>query len=164
MPIPDSRTIFWLIAAGCIGLMGVALFMQHVMDLQPCPLCILQRIMVIATGVVALVAAIHHPAETGVKVYGGMTLATAVTGGGIAIRHLWLQSLPADEVPACGASLDYLLDVFPLTDVLTMVLLGDGSCAEVLWTFMGLSIPGWTLVAFTGLALIAIFQMVRPRP
>ncbi len=131
------------------------------MGLEPCPLCILQRIMVMATGLIALVAALHNPHQTGIRVYGALVTISAITGGGISGRQLWLQSLPEDEVPACGASLDYMLEIFPLTDVLSMVLSGDGTCAEVVWTFLGISIPGWTLVGFVGLAAIGIFQIVR---
>ena len=76
-------------------------------------------------------------------------------------RHLWLQSLPEDEVPACGPGLDYLMDIFPLSDVIRMVLQGDGSCAEVVWSFMGLSLPGWTLVGFIALAVLGCFQVLR---
>lgn len=142
--------------------MAVALFMEHIMDLEPCPLCILQRIAVIIAGIVALIAAIHGPQASGIKFYGGGVVLASLVGSGIAIRHLWLQSLPADQVPACGASLDYLLDVFPLTEVLSMVLTGDGTCAEVVWTFLGLSIPGWTLIGFIGLVIIGLYQMVKP--
>jgi disulfide bond formation protein DsbB len=119
--------------------------------------------MVLATGIVSLLAAIHGPKELGIKIYGGLMIVTAVIGGAISTRQLWLQSLPADEVPACGASLDYLMDVFPLTEVLSMVLTGDGSCAEVAWRFLGLSIPGWTLVGFIALVCIGIFQIIRPK-
>lgn len=164
MTLPASRTIFWLVFLGTVFLMAVALFMQHVMNLQPCPLCIFQRVMVIATGIVALIAALHNPRETGIRIYGVAMSLTAILGGAIAIRHLWLQSLPADQVPACGPDLNYLLDVFPITEVLTKVLMGDGTCAEILWTLFGISIPGWTLVAFIGLLALGIFQIVRPAP
>ena len=162
MTIPASRFIFGLTFFGSAFLILVALFIEHYMLLEPCPLCILQRIMVIITGIIALFAAIHNPGELGIEIYGGLIITSAATGAGIAIRQLWLQSLPEDEVPACGASLDYLLDVFPLTDVLSMVLAGDGTCAEVLFTFLGISIPGWTLVGFVGLMAIGLFQIVRP--
>lgn len=162
MPLPSSRIIFLLLALGCAGAMAAALYMEHAMGLEPCPLCIFQRVFVIVAGIISLIAAIHHPQISGIRIYGALVIASAVTGGGIAIRQLWLQSLPEDQVPACGPSLDYLLDVFPLTEVVNMVLSGDGSCAEVQWTFLGLSIPGWTLVGFVGLAAIGIFQMVRP--
>lgn len=164
MTLPSSRIIYLLLFAGCAGAMAAALYMEHVMALEPCPLCILQRVMVIAAGAIALVAGIHNPGTTGIKIYGGLVVLSAVTGAGLAIRQLWLQSLPEDQVPACGPSLDYLMDVFPLMEVLAMVLAGDGSCAEVQWTFLGISIPGWTLVGFVGLIIIGIFQIARPKP
>jgi len=161
--IPNSRAVYSFVFLGCVGLLSVALYMEHKMLLDPCPLCIFQRVMVLATGIVSLLAAIHGPKELGIKIYGGLMIVTAVIGGAISTRQLWLQSLPADEVPACGASLDYLMDVFPLTEVLSMVLTGDGSCAEVAWRFLGLSIPGWTLVGFIALVCIGIFQIIRPK-
>jgi len=133
------------------------------MALEPCPLCVLQRVMVIATGIIALLATLHGPGKTGVQVYGGLVAATATGGAMLSLRQLWLQSLPADEVPSCGPNLDYLLDVFPLTEVLTMILSGDGSCAEVAWSLFGISIPGWTLVGFIGLIVIGIWQISQPR-
>ena len=144
-------------------MMAIALYMEYAMGLEPCPLCILQRVMVIAVAVVALIAAIHGPDKAGIKVYSGISILTAAIGGAISIRQLWLQSLPEDEVPACGASLDYLLDVFPLTEVLTMVLSGDGTCAETVWELFGISIPGWTLVGFVGLIAIGAYQLLRPQ-
>lgn len=163
MTLPASRTIFWLVFLGTVTLMGVALYMEHVMKLQPCPLCIFQRVMTIATGAIALIAALHNPRETGIRIYGGLMSLTAIMGASISIRHLWLQSLPADQVPACGPDLDYLLDVFPITEVLTKVLSGDGTCAEVLWTLFGISIPGWALIGFIGLLGLGILQVVRPQ-
>ena len=162
MTIPSSRIIFGLLFFGCSFLMAAALFMEHQMNLEPCPLCILQRIMVMMTGIIALIAAVHHPRQAGIKVYGGLIIVSAAIGGGVSSRQLWLQSLPADEVPACGASLDHMLEVFPLADVLTMVLVGDGTCSEIAWTFLGVSIPGWTLVGFVGLIAIGAFQIIRP--
>lgn len=143
--------------------MAVALYMEHAMQLEPCPLCVMQRVMVIATAIVALIAAIHGPGITGIKTYGVLAALTAAVGSAISMRQLWLQSLPEDQVPACGPGLDYLMDVFPLTEVLTMVLSGDGTCAEVVWQFLGLSIPGWTLVAFIGLIIISLFQVLKPK-
>ena len=162
MTLPSSRAIYGLVFFGCTFLMAAALFMEHQMGLEPCPLCILQRVMVIATGVIALIAAIHNPQISGIKIYGGFMALSAVLGGGVSMRQLWLQGLPEDQVPVCGASLDYLLDVFPLTDVLSMVLSGDGTCAEVVLTFLGVSIPGWTLLGFVALVVIGLFQIIRP--
>lgn len=132
------------------------------MDLEPCPLCILQRVMVIVTGLVTLIAVLHHPGVRGIRVYAIGAILAAALGAALAIRQLWLQSLPKDQVPACGPGLDYLLEVLPLTEVLNMILTGDGSCAEIAWTLFGISIPGWTLVGFIGLIAINVFQIVRP--
>ena len=143
--------------------MGIALFMEHAMGLEPCPLCILQRVTVIVTGLVTLVAALHHPSVRGIRVYAIGAILAPVLGAALAIRQLWLQSLPKDQVPACGPGLDYLMEVLPLTEVLNMILTGDGSCAEIAWTLFGISIPGWTLVGFIGLIAINVFQIVRPK-
>lgn len=160
--LPNPRQINALVAAGCAGLMAVALYMEKVMGLEPCHLCMMQRLMVITAGVIAAVGAIHGPGAAGVRIYGGLTLLSIMTGAGLSMRQLWLQSLPADQVPACGASLDYMMEVFPITEVIAMVLAGDGTCAEVLWTFLGISIPGWTLVAFVGIGVIALLQIFQP--
>ncbi len=162
-PIPSTRLAWLLLAIGCAAMMGVALYMEHQMNLEPCPLCVMQRLGVIAVGVIALLAAAHHPAQLGNRIYGYLAMLCAAAGGGVSMRQLWLQSLPEDEVPACGASLDYMLDVFPLTDVLSMVLAGDGTCAEIVWSFLGLSIPGWTLVGYVGLFCVGLFQVLRQR-
>jgi disulfide bond formation protein DsbB len=143
--------------------MGIALFMEHAMGLEPCPLCILQRVTVIVTGLVTLVAALHHPGARGIRVYAIGAILAAVLGAALAVRQLWLQSLPKDQVPACGPGLDYLMEVLPLTEVLNMILTGDGSCAEIAWTLFGISIPGWTLVGLIGLIAINVFQIVRPK-
>jgi disulfide bond formation protein DsbB len=150
------RIIFAGLGLICVGYIGVALLMEHWLGLEPCPLCILQRLTVILCGCIAFLAAVHAPGQHGINIYRRTFIITALSGSAISIRHLWLQNLPADQVPACGPGLDYLLDVFPLTEVLTMVLSGDGSCAEITWSLIGLTIPGWTLIAF--LLLIAIAQ------
>ena len=163
MTIPSSRSINLIMVLGCAGLMCIALFFEHVEGLEPCYLCIMQRVMVIATGFLALLAVIHNPGRTGIRVYAALTSLSAIGGGSISIRQLWLQSLPKDQIPACGPSLDYMIDVFPLFEVVSMLLKGDGNCAEVLWTLLGISMPGWVLVAFTGLLLISLYQWFRPK-
>ena len=160
--ITSPRNLNWLIVFGCIFMMAIALIVfERVMRLTPCPMCIFQRFGVIAVGVIAFIAALHNPGITGTKIYGGLTVIAAMVGGAVSGRHIWLQSLVEDEVPACGPGLDYLMDIFPLSDVIRMVLQGDGSCAEVVWSFMGLSLPGWTLVGFIALAVLGCFQVLR---
>ena len=140
------RTIHCLLVAATVSYLLVAMYMEHAMGLEPCPLCIFQRVGVIAVGIVALIALIHNPATFGQTIYSAFGISACVITIGIAARQLWLQSLPADQVPACGPSLNYLMDVFPLMDVLQMVLAGDGSCAEVSWQLLGISIPGWVVI------------------
>src|SRR5690606_9987649 len=127
------------------GLLGYALYAQHGLGLEPCPLCVFQRVAVLALGIVFLVAYAHNPQRRGARVYGG--LATIAAGAGIAFawRQLWLQGLPADQVPECGPGLDFIMDVFPLWEALAMVFKGSGDCAKVDWTFLGLSMAGWVL-------------------
>jgi disulfide bond formation protein DsbB len=156
----------WLLACGsalCAAMMATALYFQHVKGLEPCPLCIIQRVIVIALGVVMLVAAVHNPARVGRRLYGALIVLIAAAGVGVAGRHVWLQSLPPDQVPECGPGLEYLLNTFPLVETLEMVFKGSGECAEVLWTFLGLSIPGWTLVMFTAMTGFGLFFIFSRR-
>lgn len=153
----------WLFAGGfvlCAGLLATALYFQHVMGLEPCPLCIFQRMFVIALGLVTLAAAIHDPGRLWRRIYAGAVLVLALLGAGVAGRHVWLQHLPADQVPECGPGLEYMLQAFPLMQALEMVFKGSGECAEVQWTFIGLSIPEWTLLIFICIAAVAAYLLV----
>ena len=109
--IPAPRLLNFLALLGCIAAMAGALYLQHVDGLEPCPLCIFQRVGVMAAALVLLVASLHGPKRIGVRLYGLLTALAAIGGGAVAIRHIWLQSLPADEVPACGPGLEYMMDV-----------------------------------------------------
>ena len=142
-------------------MMGFALYAQHVLMLDPCPLCVFQRIAVIALGIVFLVAFIHRSASWGRYVYALLFLIAGSFGAAVAARHVWIQSLPADQVPACGPSLDYMLDTFPLAEVLKKVFVGSGECAEVVWQFLGLSMPAWVLVWCVALGLAGIANSLR---
>ena len=155
-----QRPLFLLAFSICVALMAAALTMQYALKLDPCPLCVLQRVLVIALAGVFLVAAVHNPGLVGRRVYGILIVLLGALGIAVAGRHVWLQNLPADQVPECGPGLEYLLDAFPLTEALSLVFRGSGECADVQWMFLGLTIPGWTLVIFTvftlaGLILIA---------
>lgn len=151
-----QRALFIIAFLACVGLMAAALTMQYTLDLEPCPLCIFQRVFVIALGAVLLVAAVHNPGAVGRRAYGVLIVIFGVLGMVVAGRHVWLQNLPADQVPECGPGLEYLLEAFPLSEALSIVFRGSGECAEVQWVFLGLSIPGWTLVAFTAFTLLGV--------
>ena len=158
--LPPRRIAYLLGFAVCAGLIGYALYLQYGAGLEPCPLCVFQRICVIGMGIVFLVAAIHNPGRTGATGYALLQLAIGGTGAGLAARQVWLQSLPKDEVPACGMGLNYMLDTLPLTDVVRKVLEGSGECAEKGWEFLHLSIAGWTLVFFVAM-IVATFALTR---
>jgi disulfide bond formation protein DsbB len=134
-------------ALACAGLMAYALYVQHVLGYEPCPLCIFQRVAVTAVGIFFALAALQGPGPAGRRAYAVLMLLAAGGGIGVASRHLWLQSLPPDKVPSCGPGLDFLLDTLPLRDVLSTVLSGSGECAQVNWVLLGISMPGWVLAA-----------------
>jgi protein dithiol:quinone oxidoreductase len=136
----------------CVGLMGYALFVQHVLGLVPCPLCIFQRVAVITVGAIFLVATLHNPQRFGARVYGGLLLLAALCGMGISARHIWIQAQPPGSVPACGADLNYLMEIMPITGVISKVLTGSGECAKIDWLFLGLSMPWWVLISLAVLA------------
>lgn len=150
--------------AACVGLMAAALVLQYVQGLEPCPLCILQRVAVMLLGAVFLIAALHNPAAIGRRVYAVICLLIATAGAGVAGRHVWLQHLPPEEVPPCGPGMDYILETFPFSKALSIILRGSGDCAALDWTLLGLSIPGWTLVAFIGFCVLALVLLIRRFP
>lgn len=132
----------------CAGLMGIAVYLQYVVGIDPCPLCVMQRIAVIATGMVFLAAAIHHPGRLGGRIYGALIAVVSLAGTVVAGRHVWLQYLPEEQRPACGPGLEYLFGAFGPFEALGRVFRGSGECGTVDWTLLGLSIPHWTLFAF----------------
>ncbi len=154
------RTWYFGVFLACVGLWVYALYVQHQLFLDPCPLCIFQRVAFAWIGAWALIAALHNPSGGGRWFYGLMVTLGCAVGAGIAGRHVWLQNLPADEVPDCGPGLSYMMDTMPLGDVLSTVLTGSGSCAEVQWSFLGMSMPTWTLIWYIGLGLVTLFLLI----
>jgi disulfide bond formation protein DsbB len=147
--------------AACAGLLAYAYYAQSVLHLEPCPLCIFQRIGVFAVGIVFLVAAAHDPVSWGRRVYAALLGLAALATIGVALRHLYIQSLPPGTIPACGASLDFMLKVFSLSEVLVKVLTGSGECAAIGWRFLGLSMPGWVLIAALCLGVYGLWVNLR---
>lgn len=149
----------------CAGLIAYALYVQFHMLMLPCPLCILQRVAFAALGVVFLVGGLHAPkGKVGRGIYGMLALFVAGAGAGVAGYHVWLQHLPPSEVPLCsGMGLDYMIDAMGLMGALAKVFEGSGECAKVDWTFLGLSMPAWTLVWYVGLGLGALWAGFKRR-
>lgn len=139
----------------CAGLMAYALYAQYVQLLDPCPLCIFQRVAVCFMGLFFLVGALHGPRRGGRRVYAGLVLLGGLGGIVVASRHLWLQTLPPSEVPSCGPGLGYLFDAFPFFKMLKLAFTGSGECAK-LQPVLGLPMPGWTLIFFILLSVWAI--------
>ena len=132
--------------------------------LEPCPLCIFQRVAFMALAVILLVASLHGPRGVGRRVYGFLGLLASGTGALIAGRHVWLQNLPPDKVPECGPGLEYLVSAFPMSKVIETVLSGSGECAEVSWRFLGLSMPAWTLVIFGAFIVASLYFLFSRYP
>ncbi len=153
-----------LVALSVVSMLFAVFYLQRHLGLPPCPLCMTQRVFVVGWGLVALLAVIHNPMGFGRRVYGGLCTLSAVLGGAVAARHVWLQYLPEDQVPACGPSLEYMLETLPFSETLELVLMGDGNCADIQWTFLGLSIPEQTLLVFLVAALLGLWQTCRRYP
>lgn len=155
------RKAFLLGFLACVGLLAYALYLQYELWLDPCPLCILQRVAFLGMGLVFLIGALHNPARRVRLVYAGVVDLFGMAGAFIAGRHIWLQNLPPDEVPDCGPGLGYMLENFPLADAVRQVFEGSGECATVDWQFLGLSMPWWTLIWYFALSAFAIFVALR---
>ncbi len=155
-----ARTIYIFGFLTSIGLIAYALYLQHVEYLDPCPLCIFQRIVFLALGAVCLVAAVHNPHDWGARVYPAIGSLLSIAGVGLAARHVWIQHFP--QTAECGAGLDYMLEQFPINKVFSLVLQGSGECGDVLWSFLGLSIPEWTLLIFIMFLAVSVWCFLRP--
>lgn len=163
MIIPGPRIINFFGFFACTAMMGFALFAEHVLLLEPCPLCVFQRMAVISSGLIFLVATIQNPSGFGRKIYAGLLL--LATGAGILVagRHVWIQIMPADQVQACGPGFGYIIDSFPFSEALKMIFSGSGECADVVWSFLGLSMPAWVLICLLGLASVGTWNNLRAR-
>ncbi len=159
--LPRRRLGYLLGFLLCAALMGWAFWLQYGMGLEPCPLCMFQRGVVVVIGIVFLLALIQNPQRFGAAVYAGLIVLLSGIGIAFASRHVWLQALPKDQVPACGMGISYMLDTLPFLDVLTRVFAGSGECADKAWVFLDLSIASWTFVFFIAVAIYALALIRR---
>lgn len=164
-PVSDladhPRRFYVAVALLCAGLLGYGYWLQFGEGLEPCPLCIFQRLCYMAVGAIAMIGALHGPGTAWRRLYSGFLFIAAAIGAGIAGRQVWLQHLPPDQVPECGPGLDYMLDVFPLSEALRMAFTGSGECAQVDWTFLSFSIAEWSLLWFVLIAAAAALHALR---
>ena len=159
----SSRAAFALPLAACALLLGFGYYLQHVQGLEPCPLCLVQRGFFYAVAAVCLVGAAHGPRRVGAAAYAVLAALLAAGGAATASRQVWLQHLPPDKVPQCGPDLFFMLENLPLSRTLEKLVQGSGECAAVDWTFLGLSIAGWSLVWFVALAVYLLWLAARGR-
>ena len=163
-PLPSPRLTNGLIVLLCVFTMCIVYYLDGVLGLEPCPLCMTQRVFLLGSGVMVLLALLHGPGAIGRRIYAVLSGLFALGGAAVAARHVWLQHLPEDQVPACGPGLQYMLDNFPFSETLELILMGDGNCAEVQWTFLGLSIPEQALLLFLALIAVNLWQLFRREP
>jgi disulfide bond formation protein DsbB len=161
---PTRRWVGFAGFAACAAMLAYALYAERGLGFQPCPLCMFQRVGVALLGVVFLAAALHDPQGAGgARAYAALLALAAAVPAWVAGRHVYIQSLPEGSVPACGATLDYMLEVFPLLTVVRKVMTGGGECAKIDWSFLGLSMPAWVLLAVVALGAVGVSNQLRPR-
>ncbi|MEE2733115.1 MAG: disulfide bond formation protein B [Pseudomonadota bacterium] len=165
MPFYQILSARRLNALGVIGAIVSICFayfyLQQHLGLDACPLCLIDRGIVISIGTVFLLAFLHNPKHLGQRIYAGMALLFSALGIAVCWRHLWLQSLPKDQVPECSPGLEYMLETFPIGETIRTIFNSAGECAEIQWSFMGLSIPAQTMLVFIGFALLSLLQILR---
>lgn len=154
----------WLYLAGVLviaALFAAALYLQYVLHQEPCPLCMIQRAIFSAMLALFVLATLHNPKRIGAWIYAVLLTLLSLAGVGVASRHIWLQHLPKDQVPACGPGLDYMLQNFPMADVWQELMHGSGECAVKGWTFLTLGIPEWTLIWYVLIGAWALLIALR---
>jgi protein dithiol:quinone oxidoreductase len=153
-----------LIFLVCAVLLGFGYYLEYEKGLDPCPLCMLQRLFFLVIGLGGFIAAIHNPKSLGmIRIYSGFLVLFSMLGATVAGRQVWLQHLPPDQIPECGPGLEYMLEIYPLGETLAKILKGTGDCAEVDWTLLGLSIAEWALISFILLAAVSVLQLKKSR-
>ena len=153
----SARAGYLLVFVASFTSVGLALWIQTRYQLNPCPLCISQRMVLMGLGLLFLTAAIHNPAQLGRKIYAALHITVAIGGAGVAIRQWWLQAHRDSMVADCGVGFDDMFENFPLRKALTLVFRGTGDCAAIDWTYLGLSIPQMALITFIGFAAFALY-------
>ncbi|MFB2538256.1 MULTISPECIES: disulfide bond formation protein B [unclassified Acinetobacter] len=160
----NYRTVNLILFLGSVIGMAFAMYLQHGLGFEPCPLCVFQRIGLMGLGLFSLIALIHNPVSVIVRrVYNGLGLIAITWAAGVAAFHVWVQNAPPEDTPSCGPGLDYMLETLPYKEVLRLVFSGSARCTDVDWTFLGLSLPVWSCVFFTVLLVITVWQLIKAR-
>ena len=159
----SGRSGYLIGFAGCIGTVILALVIQTQYKLEPCPLCITQRMFFMGLGVLFLIGAFVKPASLMQKIFAALQVLTALGGAGWAIRRWYLQAHKNEIIADCGVGFDYMFDNFPLKKMFTLIFRGTGDCAAIDWTFLGLTLPQLALITFVGFTVYALF-LLKAKP
>lgn len=159
-----TRTLFLLAFLGCLGLIAIALYLEHVVGLEPCPLCHVQRFAVVLFGVLCLLATLQNPKIIGQRIYAVLVMLAAGLGIATAGRQIWLQGLPEDQLPSCLPPMEFMLETFPLQDIIAKMLHGTADCAAVDWTLFGLNIAQLNIISFSAMLLFSLYVLLRKNP
>ncbi len=156
----NFRTWMALIAGACVAMLAFGVYLQQVVGLEPCPMCIVQRYAMVIVALLAMIAA--ATAKKSIQMTGATLLVVTALGGAfVAARQSWLQWYPP-EVASCGRDIYGMIETFPLQRVIPMIFRGSGDCTKIDWTFLGGSIANWSFVCFCGMALVAIYLLLKP--
>lgn len=158
-----SRQWFFVALLGVVMVLLAALYFQFYAGYQPCPLCVMQRIIFMLIALVLLIAVLHRPQILGIRIYAILVFSLSIIGNIFAIRQVWLQSLPKDLVPGCGPNFNFIVQHLPLTDAVRQIFYGSADCAKVNWQFLHLSFAAWAIVFFSLLMVNAFWQLLVPR-
>ena len=158
-PVADRRTLyhrsgrlFTLVFLVCVGLLAFALYLQHWRNLDPCPWCVVQRLGYMLVGMIALVAALHRPGPIGTTVYSSLGIVASLAGIAAAGYQIYLQVDPERAAKCVGSPVERILDQLEIGSLIPSLLQYDGPCTPKPWSFLGLSVPEWSLVWFVLLA------------
>lgn len=161
MQLPATRTLFLLAFLGCLGLIAAALYLEHIVGLEPCPLCHVQRLAVVLFAAVCLLATLHNPARLGQRIYAIVAMLAAALGIATAGRQIWLQGLPEDQLPSCLPPMEFMLEAFPLQEIMSKMLHGTADCAAIDWTLLGLNIAQLSMISFIAMCIFSLFVLLR---
>lgn len=159
-----GKTGYLLGFAGCFATVALALLIQTKYNLEPCPLCITQRMFFMGLGALFLIGAFIKPASLLQKIFAGLQVLTALGGAGWAVRHWYLQANKESMIADCGVGFDYMFDNFPLEKMFKLIFKGTGDCATIDWTFLGLTLPQLALITFIGFGVFAIWLLKSDKP
>ncbi|MEB0041566.1 disulfide bond formation protein B [Pseudomonas sp. MH10] len=164
MQLARSRPLFFLAFIACALVICMALYLEYEEGLTPCALCILQRIFVVAFGIMSLVAYLHAPGQLVWRIYSSMLLLFALAGAVTAGRQVWLQTLPPQDLLSCVPGFEYLFETMAVNEAISRLFMGGINCDEVSWTLLEMSVPEWSLLAFAGLIMFATYQLFQREP